>query len=172
LDVRHVTAFAKATGASPVELTEKFQSGTRVDLRIDNVGVSFKNHTFVEWTIMKDGRKIGTMGRSWSPDGTTVDHESINISSPRDQGTGLGRALISNMFAHYRESGVKLVSLLASPDLGNYVWARAGFAPGNETAECMQTGLRWNLDRYVHDKGAGRCRRTARTMPFRWSKDD
>lgn len=146
-----VTAFARVTGASPVELTEKFQRGTGIDLRIDDVGVSFRNHTFVNWTVMRDGRKIGTMSRSWSPDGTTVDHEGIKILR-QYQNTGLGRALTSNMFAHYRDSGVKLVSLLASPDLGNYVWARAGFAPGNETAEYMQTGLRWNLDRYVHDK--------------------
>lgn len=118
IDTMNVTAFAKVTGASPVELTEKFQRGTGVDLRIDNIGVSFRNHTFVEWTIMKDGRKIGTISRSWSPDGTTVAHETIMIS-PRHQGTGLGRALIGNMFAHYRESGVKLVTVLASPDLGD-----------------------------------------------------
>lgn len=91
------------------------------------------------------------MTRSWSPDGTIVSHEEIEIL-PRYQNEGLGRALTGNMFAHYRESGVKLVRLSAAPDLGNYVWARAGFAPGNETAEYMQTGLRWNLDRYVHDK--------------------
>jgi GNAT superfamily N-acetyltransferase len=146
-----VTAFARITGASPVELTEKFLRGTGLDLRIDGVGLSGRNEPFVYWTVMKDGREIAHMSRKWSPDGTLVFHDNLEIA-PESQGGGLGRALLGNMFAHYRQSGVEEVRILAARELGGYVWARAGFAPDKVTAEYIQTALQTNLDRYVANR--------------------
>lgn len=142
-----VAAFARITGASPVELTEKFQRGTGLDLRIDSVGY-WGAEPFVDWKIIKDGREIGEMRRQWSPDGAIVFHDNIEIV-PEWRGVGLGPALTGNMFAHYRQSGVEEVRLHAAREQGGYVWARAGFKPTPGEALALRHGLQFVLDRKI-----------------------
>lgn len=62
-------------------------------------------------------------------DGNLIVHHDFFAVDEKNQGAGVGTALLKSSFDTYEKIGVKTVELDANIDVGAYAWAKFGFKP-------------------------------------------
>lgn len=75
-----------------------------------------------------------TLDRRFSRDADgnlVVDHHLFVISKDL-QGKGFSKAIMRALYKHYKEAGVKKITVFANIDVGGYTWGRYGFTARNQ----------------------------------------
>lgn len=96
----------------------------------------------VTGAITRDGEQVGVITRAFGrdPDGTLwVKHVDFGLD-PKEQGHGVGEAIVRKSIEEYRRLGFDEVRLTAT-DAGRYVWAKQGFQWDDETAQRFESAL-------------------------------
>jgi SPP1 gp7 family putative phage head morphogenesis protein len=115
-----------------------------LDVKTTSVMLGGPNRTtiVIGGDVLKDGEKIGWWSRQVGRDkaGNLVAYHGHLEIKGKYRGSGFADEFNGNLMHWYRRSGVSMVELYASSDVGGYAWASKGYDFANATTAAMMLG--------------------------------